>query len=145
MENLLAYIEFTQFQQSVMNDFDEDLNDMHALIDLPDNIPTSQILLNSDGDFKTKAYDMYCKYIRIGSQYEINISGEDRNEIANVLDNKQALMMNKDERLKKQIFELFDESRMTMRYLMLSSFERFKREKQYDQVMQNLISISNEP
>ena len=111
MENLLSYIEFTQFQEMAMDQLEEKDNDkdstdpeLNQMIRLPSNIPLSAILeYKSPGacsnslespnkqqkklELKIKAHYLYNKYIKVGSEFEINISGMQRDLIANMLDN----------------------------------------------------------
>lgn len=117
-----------------------------TLIVLPNNIPFSKILSEKENDDKIshitankrRAYRLYQKYIAVGSELEINISGADRTRISNLLCDKVTLMNNNDEKLIDKICDLFDTCRREMKCLMEQSFIRFKKETEYNQIKEEL-------
>ena len=106
---LIGVIEFTQYQNYIITTYVNissveeeglDVNDLNInLIEFPENIPTSAILseimeiqiqLHGNGtstsfddmyNLKKKAEKLYHKYIKTGSEFEINISWKQRNSL----------------------------------------------------------------
>ena len=98
MEHLLAFIEFTQYQQYLVNELDttQEIDQ----IEFPNNIPTSIILQASEDDdvlrdIKIKAHRIYKKYVAVGSEFEINISFDARQQAVEILHDLDSLLNNK--------------------------------------------------
>lgn len=142
MEVLLAYIEFNQFQRYIAEQMNR--NEIPTDIDFikfPANIPQSEIIegkkdeivmiIDTDGDedrfisrAKIKAHKLYVKYIKSGSEFEINISSSERNNLSNLLNNL-AVLLACNVNLRDLIF-LFDECKEQMKLLLSFSLSRFK-------------------
>ena len=154
MECLLSFIELHQYQlyliekqqeQSGNIDAEHEL-EMDLDITFPDNIPISFIIEcdegnidNYDGDVvvntaKLKAYKLYEKYISVGSEFEINISGLMREKIINIMDNKEKLMENTEITL-KELFDIFNEAKSEMYQLLRVSLNRFSDQDDYHQII----------
>eukprot|EP01084_Bolivina_argentea_P254699 428254_1 len=141
IETLLSYIEFQQYQEMVWQ-FVKDKN--CEIIQLADNVPISAILeskYNDDKyiDMKTKAHYIYNKYIKVSSEYEINISGIQRDNIALMLDDLDLLLGNNDV-LIDDIFKLFEECKMEMIELLRTSFNRFKYYVQFNEIVGHIFN-----
>eukprot|EP01084_Bolivina_argentea_P102261 183224_1 len=94
MECLLSLIEFNEYQQFCMQYIvDDNVIDKIEIIPFPSNIPTSSILEETEyipDDIlveysdaivygaKIKAHKLYKKYIKTGSEFEINIGSDQR-------------------------------------------------------------------
>jgi len=96
MELLLSLVEFIQFKQAIKGancsmkgtqqivtvttdsigpqESNIDVDDPFVNIELPDCVPESSIVHNENDSFQIKARKLYEKYIKIGSEYEINIA-----------------------------------------------------------------------
>merc|ERR1712157_257155 len=123
------------------------------MLKLPNNIPVSMILdtesryeypkdneLNIT-DVKIKAHQIYNKYIKVGSEFEINISGIQRDEIAEIMDSVEVLLNNDDANVTK-LFELFNECKLEMVQLLRSALNRFKYEDEFDEIRHELLSVN---
>lgn len=143
MEILLSFIEFTQFQQYLLDNMDvlddDEINNI-KLFKFPSNIPMSSIInennmkqsdIEMDGntllrECKIKAHKLYNKYIKINSEFEINISSSERDNLSNVLDDLNNLLkLNMNLR---DLFLLFNSSKDEMYTLQTYSFCRYQVE-----------------
>ena len=148
MELLLSYIEMTQFQKYIakyMKDHDCDVKDIDiALPNFPDNIPMSEIIeaeeeivivgdTDSDDRFidnaKIKAHKIYNKYIRQGSEFEVNISSAERGRLANLL-HKLEVLMSYNMNL-RDLMLLFEKCKMEMKLLQSFSCTRFRSDSEF--------------
>ena len=105
MEILLSYLEFKQYElyvnQLMNKTVKKDIN--------LDNIPTSNIInMYSKRDFseyilntndnttpvKYMVYDLYCRYIKDGSEYQINVSYTVKEQLSKIVDNKKQFIEN---------------------------------------------------
>ncbi len=146
---LQTLIELQQFQDYMIKCMNDDecnniLEDIgSSFINFPSNVPQSQYLdieYNSESkldDVKLKAHELYNKYLAIGSEFQININGVQRNELIQIFDYKEDLMKNNDISF-KDIIMLFQGPKAEMDMLLDYSFARFKREFEYLQVVQIL-------
>ena len=149
MENLLAFIEFTQFQQYLKGEMNAENNDADVdPIKFANNIPTSLILEEKEDanddilyDAKVKAYRIYGKYVAVGSEFEINVSYESRNKARKVLYDLDSLLKKK--RVTANVlFKVFEDCRQEIWMLLIGSYGRFQRQpefKEFDPV--NLIEL----
>ena len=105
MECLLSYIEIVQFQRYVSQFIKDDaILKKYNLVKFPSVVPQSEIIeqeeeiLNDYGGderllfAKMKAHKIYEKYIRIGSEFEINISSKERRKINKVVSNLELFL-----------------------------------------------------
>ena len=110
------------------------------------NVPTSMILETSSSmrsdvavdertlhDAKKKAHLLYEKYIKIGSEFEINISASMRQELMDLLDDKDDLM-NSDIGLADMVL-LFENPKKEMKMLLSYSFTRMRLTGQYRNIV----------
>eukprot|EP00483_Globobulimina_turgida_P002879 UN02884 len=97
-ECLLSVIKFIAFREHVKGKGDiinntttstKRLNLELSQIILPADIPRSSIVFDSQYDNKSKAQQLFDKYIKIGSDYEINISAKKRNALSQLFGNTQ--------------------------------------------------------
>ena len=157
MELLLSYIEMTQFQKYILDyikengantDKDMETEPNIELVNFPANIPLSEIIegkeeiiiefesdtdINDDGGFidnaKIKAHKLYNKYVKIGSEFEINISSAERHKLSNLLDKLDVLMsynMNL-----RDLLLLFQDCKSEMKLLQTFSLTRFKNDTEF--------------
>ena len=89
------------------------------LFDFPSNIPKSAIVVNKealpkdfDGDeflylAKMKARQIFVKYVKLYSEYEINISYDQRQALSDICDNGE--MFIKYNLKKREVFLLFED------------------------------------
>ena len=150
LECLTSYIEFIQYKQLVMKTFNMHSNSQkntpnseitHVLSNLTehilhptfcDDIPISLLINNIKKEYKIMnikslkilAYNLYLKYIKLESEYEINISYLKRNYYITLMDNK-TLWFNNDTINEDSLFTLFDDIILIMYDLMDGSFSRF--------------------
>ena len=140
LECVLSVIEFVQFKTKIYQNLDEeqkekcDTENMGKMDILPESCPQSDIVYGRDDDdnFRLMARDLYLKYIKIGSEWEINISYSARNKYIRLMDNddKWLVEMNEYNDL-VMLYELFDGCIMEMISLMKSAFSRFKHEDKF--------------
>ena len=179
MECLLAFIEFTQYQEEVIKrykqlqsapsttadpeiitnlddtqEFDENKVD---IINFPDNIPKSAILSgpiqfemasnekeNGSGvneksdtlddmfDLKLRAYKLYQKYVEDGVEFAINVSGKQRDDIVDIVDDFSTFTMM--DMSHQELVMLFDEVKKEMLMLLDISFMRFKTSPEWNEI-----------
>ena len=144
MECLLALIEFHQFRRYIIekNCISEEDAECDVDITLTDTVPKSDIVFGDnhmietdDGNtkdmmilYKNMAHGLYNKYIKEGGEFEINISYHTRNELEELLDDKEKLSLNKE--LKAvDVMRLFDVAMVEMIKLLSHSKYRFKYQK----------------
>jgi len=106
LECILAYIELMQFKSLIQSQQDQvvyaddgKLTPQSSIItrvdtggsitceetlqfELADNIPQSTIVYDENDDLETKAFKLYQKYIKVGSEFEINIASSIRAQLA---------------------------------------------------------------
>ena len=147
MEILLSLIEIQQFQQYTMNKMDDEetkqsLQNKIRFITFPDYVPLSEILEekqinNDDEDIMKKckfaAHKIYNKYIEIGSEYEINISHQQREPLTSILCNLQTLNNLNNINL-NDLCLLFEESKNEMVLLLIFSMKRFMNHSNFKQI-----------
>lgn len=192
MECLLAFIEFTQFQEQVIDawrskygngrksgttspdtngtrssssspDVDPDiklkmtldLKDIH-IIQFPTSIPKSSILsesiqchellqLHMGGysdetsqsfdhlfDLKKRAHKLYHKYIKIGAEYEVNISSKMRDPIMDILNDFSTFATI--DIYHQELILLFNEVKQEMKVLLEFSLSRFKASNAWGEI-----------
>ena len=126
-----------------------------AVIDFPENIPKSAILsepiqfemmmqLHGNGsdetsdslddmfDLKRRAHKLYHKYIKHEAEFEINVSGKQRDRVIDVVDDFSifsTINMNH-----QQLLMLFNEVKQEMRMLLDFSLTRFKSSPEWNEV-----------
>eukprot|EP01084_Bolivina_argentea_P041032 75716_1 len=139
MELSLSLIEMVQFQEYVEQN-SNNLSVSVVSVELAVSVPISKIIEEKEDipqDFedkcmynvKIKAHKIYNKYVKVGSEFEINISAEQRNEMKNILDNLNQLM-NYNVKY-NDMYLIFEESKKEMLILLNSSLMRLKRRPEY--------------
>ena len=135
MENLLAFIEFTQFQRYLTENMDVTVE--ADIIEFPSNIPLSAILeekidMNIVRDAKTKAFRIYQKYVAVGSEFEINVSYESREKAKSILSDLHKLL--RDKRMTSDVlFKMFEDCRQEIWMLLIRSYWRFRSQPEFDE------------
>eukprot|EP01083_Nonionella_stella_P056786 149345_1 len=137
IESLLSLTEFMQFRRYVhaknINDpvfiveNDEEIKDSLFMIELPSDVPMSWIVCNEEWDTKHKAFELYNKYIKVGSKLEINIGGAQRQhyyEVFEASSNSASFGVSE-----QKLMCLFDEICRDQVRLMSDSMRRFARHR----------------
>ena len=101
--------------------------------------------LNEDGDksreymvqlliVKNIAYKLYIKYLKSGSEFEINISAMAREEFEDMMDNYlEWIMLNQSS---MDLLDLFQETKLEMLMLLDYSYLRFIKSEEFELLMQ---------
>ena len=143
MECLLSYIEFVQFQNylSYHVDANDDILTKTKSLRLSSRIPLSAIVQETEkipkgytGDkflffAKMKAHKLYEKYIKVGCEFEINISSKARCKLHSKLGNIDSLINEQDTENPMTIRDLilvFEHSKIEMLKLLTYSLTRMK-------------------
>ena len=88
-----------------------------------------KLILN---DAKLKAYRIYERFIKEGSEFEINISSSQRKPLINLLDNLETLMKSNANII--DLFLLFEDAKSEMWHLLQFSLQRFQGESDFKQI-----------
>eukprot|EP00485_Elphidium_margaritaceum_P010420 CAMPEP_0202710256 /NCGR_PEP_ID=MMETSP1385-20130828/22258_1 /ASSEMBLY_ACC=CAM_ASM_000861 /TAXON_ID=933848 /ORGANISM="Elphidium margaritaceum" /LENGTH=397 /DNA_ID=CAMNT_0049369749 /DNA_START=299 /DNA_END=1492 /DNA_ORIENTATION=- len=135
MECILSVIEFTQFKAKASEALDHDgdikIDTNDFALELPDACPLSGIIQNNDGDLKAMASELYEKYIRRNSEWEINISYGLRRFYSTLLEDQNAWTANREYDAPQQIFTLFDPCVQEMIVLVGPTFSRYTSSSQF--------------
>jgi len=83
--------------------------------------------------FKAKAYELYKKYIKIGTKYEINISYDERRELIRKMDNYDHFMA--DEYTINELLLMFEEAKKAMKILLVYSLNLYKAKPSFDKLL----------
>ena len=139
MENLLALIEFTHFRNHAIDAFRISRNDPIASVSFnyvfsPD-VPLSDIVYakvanvdNKYDEFKLKAYKLYIKYIKSGSEFELNVPHTIRNRFGSVMGNYEKWMLETsvDQFTVRELVQLFDRCSIELVSLLNGSRQRLR-------------------
>ena len=126
-ECLLSIVEFIQFKNKMKSEFEdiEFIDDEEIMIELPEKMAQSKIVYEGD-DYKEIASQLYEKYIRVGSEWEININYRDRNKYIQLF---EVNGVSSDD--KQELYVIFDICIKQMFGLLFGTFTRFKNSEQY--------------
>ena len=146
MEILLSLIEITQFQNYIKAQLGTDVK-IKSKVSLdplfPSTIPTSEIMevqedvqnICTCGEdergyvAKIKAYKIYCKYIQVGSEFEINIASFQRHKLAVILQDFDGLIAYNI--TMEDLYTLFDGAKQEMISLLNYSLGRLRVTPEY--------------
>lgn len=145
MEGLLALIEFTQFKMNLFTECD-DINEgtIGDLLVFPLSVPRSDIVFGSEkecGDeetaseedklrkFKIMARRLYVKYIKIGSEFQLNVSYMTRGTLDHLMASNSR-WLSEDSKIKsvKDLVKIFDISINEITVLLDGRRHRFEYE-----------------
>lgn len=102
-----------------------------------DGVPESKIvfdeMFNDNSNYKVIAYKLYLKYIRTGSEFEINISGRLRRRCDEIMDISKNPKSNSDE-LTIEFLKLFNRCNNANLQLMKGSLFRFRLTVEYQEL-----------
>jgi len=143
MECLLSVIEFQQFKSYSMQQLNintTDMGDAIKTVIFPDNVPQSNIVYNDHGEetegegdmlllFKIKAYKLYEKYIKIGTEFEINISYRTRGTLQYLMKDYDQWISDQNRIDSLDLVKIFESAETEMIKLLNHSKYRFKFEK----------------
>merc|ERR1712228_627924 len=87
---------------------------------------------------KSIAHKLYEKYVENGATFEINISGKMRDKLTETIGDLDELSSNKAVGL-HELYTIFEESVQEMMTLQSTSFERFRKIKEFETVKAILI------
>ena len=127
-ECLLSIVEFIQFRNRIKNDFEKEIEfkeDEEIKIELYSGMVKSKIVYDGD-DYKEIALQLYRKYIRVGSEWEININYRERNRYKQLFEVDGISLDDK-----QKLYTLFDSCIKQMLGLLSGVFTRFKNSDQY--------------
>ena len=130
-ETILAFIELVQFKEFMMNEIKNE--GVECKWRFYENIPKSSIISSlktkeiaqtgvenqRDNEYRKIAHRLYAKYIKIGTELEVNISALLRDKYEDLDDNNWQIEIN-------ELHNTFDEVIEEMFMLMLQSFVRFE-------------------
>merc|ERR1719384_1057879 len=97
---------------------------------LPPKCPQSAIV-NEGHVFKKIARRLYEKYIRTGSEFEINLRYADRKMYQKLMENETAWLKETAFDSNIKLFELFDVCISEMCTLLVAAFARYKKSHEY--------------
>lgn len=162
MECLLAYIELTQFQSYIIkqnkdNDkINEDTLKKIKIIEFPSSIPMSKIveedtkiskfntIKNSAYEYKLKAHKLFDKYIKIGSEFEINLSYQQRNSWMGMMSTTSNLWSFMHAKVDlNELLITIEQCKKTMTGLLDHSLTRFKTYDKFQAVEKIFSNTSN--
>lgn len=153
---MVSFIEIEQYQGWIMkniirNSKTTEVNhiplNIVKLFDISPDIRQSAFLEQvADDDVventKLIAFKLYKKYIEVGSELEINISALLRNELKDILSDKERLMNNININL-NELLLLFEKSKDEMRLLLNYSLDRFKQKAEYMEIIEIMHKLSS--
>ena len=155
MESLLALIEFTQFKQYLVESFELDPEDKDCDIgeeiyaQFPDCVPKSDIVYTNDIEhemedksklvvsFRKKAYGLYYKYVKVGSEFEINISYRMRMTLDSLMKDYEKWMSDDNYINEMDMVKMWDDPMTALIKLLNSSKHRFRYESNADHRFKN--------
>eukprot|EP01084_Bolivina_argentea_P155697 271329_1 len=156
LECILSFIEINQFQTYCMGLMggDSTVEMKVEPVSFPKNVPLSQLIedkeiMNGDEEepvddmasAKMKAHKIYNKYIREEAEFAINVSYAQRNDVKDVLEDLEFLLQANI--TWKDLILLFEETKAEMIRLAGFSFQRFKKQAEFDQVAGKLSKVSD--
>eukprot|EP01084_Bolivina_argentea_P230258 388434_1 len=118
--------EIVYANEAVQNVHSDDEKHCH---DTQDTVNVADMIMNDaelSRQCKFKAYDLWAKYVRTGSEYEVNISSAMRSKYRGLSGNKQQWLDNEEYNDLIQLRDMFDDCCTVTRRLMAHSFQRFK-------------------
>ena len=102
---------------------------MSEIIEKTETIPEGYI----DDEFmfyvKVKAHEIYNKYVKVGCEYEINIDGEERIRMTNILDDLDKLLFYTISF--REMYLMFEIAKQEMMVLLNFSLNRWKVTEEY--------------
>ena len=144
MECLLSYIEMSQFVQHAVQCSKLSVDSKEfVFIEFAENVPRSDIVEKNqiksgekeetERSIKMMAHELYGKYIRVHSEFQINISSRQRQRAAEMLENVDVLVNNTDFKVMDAV-KLMEAARKEMLQYLQYSFERFKQRPEWTKV-----------
>lgn len=152
LECILSVIEFIRFKQRILRVMkgtggllaahnEEEIESMERKVGktliLPSKCPESAIV-NEGHVFKKIARRLYMRYIRTGSEFEINLRYSDRRMYSRLMENETAWLKETVYDSNYKLFELFDSCITEMCTLLVAAFSRYKKSHEY-QVLKRYI------
>lgn len=147
LECILSVIEFIQFKQRIfgaikaakgdqltedeVDEFREMEAEMERYVVLPPNCPQSAIVHSDHDCYKKMARDLYIKYIRTESEFEINLRYGDRKRYSKLMENATSWLKERKHDSNMKLFELFDVCITEMCGLLIAAFSRYKQSNEY--------------
>ena len=142
MESLLGLIEMNQFRNNIQNTIhdgspDKVSNDRITL-EFSDTVPTALIMETIYDDdeiknMKNQAHEIYKKYVKEGSELEIDISYNQRHDLSANLGDVERLIADESIGL-SELFVIFDDVIEELVKLMKLSVNRFRHEIEFFEI-----------
>eukprot|EP01084_Bolivina_argentea_P066107 120504_1 len=112
--------------------FDEDFaNGNMVKIEIPMDVPKSNILTLHSDSIKNQFKALYEKYFKDFSHYQINLSYEQKQKVENVINNQLTEIIEGD------LYWLMDECVLHILRLLMAPFFRFKETEQFEQFIKS--------
>jgi len=142
IECVLSLIEMTQFKEAVQHHLEEVEQRGNEVADeiaheedsfvLPDrskytDFPRSEIVCKGKDNFKAMAHALFEKYIRVGCDWEINISYFERRKLTRLFEHEDQWLENKEYDDNFKLYQVFDTCSREMTTLIRAAFSRFKQ------------------
>ncbi|ETO23671.1 hypothetical protein RFI_13508 [Reticulomyxa filosa] len=128
-ENLLCFLELSQFRQMVKSKYERDKVEVTDPLSnrfvLSDQLPQSSIVHNDHWDNEQKAVALIEKYIAVGAQYEVNISYDMRMNFLTLLRGRTLQINPFTLMSSSELIFLFDPVLKDIFQLMRDSYSRF--------------------
>ena len=135
-ECLLSIIEFNQFKERLFEANEKDSGTTafeEEPLEFYKSLTRSHIVYNSGDDYIEIALKLYKKYIRVGSELEINIDFGNRKHYQNLFENNGLNGLSR-----RELYKIFDPCIDIMITLTMPAFPRFKRGKKYKMIQQHM-------
>ncbi|ETO13807.1 hypothetical protein RFI_23559, partial [Reticulomyxa filosa] len=94
-------------------------------------------------EYKTRAYYLFEKYIRLSASHEINISGPSREEYTKLLDNREAWINNRKYHTKNKLLHVFDKVKVEIGRLLRFGFQQFRGSSRYGKFVSKVYENQN--
>jgi len=145
-ECVLVMVEILQWKQKVFKELPENERTRlererselgeRDVFTLPDKCPQSDIVFVGERTLKAMAREMYLKYIREGSDWEINLNSRSRRRYTALFENGEAWEGNVEYEDAAKLYGVFDDCLREMTGLIRAAYSRFKQTNQF-KVLQN--------
>lgn len=98
---------------------------------LPPKCPESAIVHSDHDSYKKIARKLYLRYIRTGSEFEINLRYSDRKKYKELMESETDWLKETVYDSNTKLFELFDGCISEMCTLLIAAFMRYKKSHEY--------------
>jgi len=152
-ECLFSIIEMTQFKTKILEDIQAASNRTWTtsstpdtapyVLKIPEECPQSRIVYGKEsGDYKTMARALYVKYVKIDSDYEINVDHATRCNLTELMDDEAAWRHNEACADLETMYRLFDGCLFSMFRLLAAVYEEFSKSDSFQLVKVHYMTSS---